>query len=436
MISQPKDDAQNPTEASQLPSLSFQSAAGFNTETPSIDYNALVRFARQHQLPTIPDLNRVSADTARDVFGALKAVEAHPEGAVAWGQLGRVFHSHQYLAEAMECYAMASAHAPGDYEWPYYMGRIYADRYQYEPAIAAYERAAELNPTYASTFLALGNLHLQSGNKEKARESFSRLAKLQPQLNHGYLGLAQIAFDSRDFKNAIKLLSDAASRNPEDFRAHSLLGQAYQHIGEAQKARHHLAIVQSLNRRDQRAKHVVFDDPLYHEMLASNTTDAAVRERLQAALGTGQFEVAIRLAEQLCRRQPKDAARVHLLAVAHKQANNYEAALERVERALSLDSSLTDAHLTKAQLLIILRRHREAVDLLDWIVAKNPKSFNGHYYRGAAQVLSGQYDAAVESFRHAIQLDDNSAPSSRRTRRGVGRNRPAGRSDVGVSSST
>ena len=171
-----------------------------------------------------------------------------------------------------------------------------------------------------------------------------------------------------EYDAAIDLLSDAISRDPQDFRAHNLLGQTYQQLGQTQKARYHLAIVKSLDRRDQLSKHVVFDDPLYHKMLASNTTDAALTERMRAAMGTGQPEVAIRLAEELCRRHPDDAVRMNSLAVACKQAKRYTDALDRAEKAISLDSGFLEAHVTKAQLLMILRRNSEALELLDWIV--------------------------------------------------------------------
>ena len=374
-----------------------------------IDTVALTRFAQQHQLPEIPDLTRVSAEAARDIHNAIEGLAARPGDAAAWGHLGRVFHSHQYPAKALECYSQARALAPAAYEWAYYRGRIHADRYEFGPAIEAYELAAVLNPDYASTFLALGNLYHQSGDGNKARKAYQRLITLRPQSSHGYLGLAQIACDGQAYDAAINLLGDAISRDPKDFRAHNLLGQTYQQLGQTEKARYHLAIVKSLNRRDQRSKHVVFDDPLYHKMLASNTTDSALTERMRAAMGTRQPEVAIRLAEQLCRRHPNDAVRMNNLAVACKQAKRYTDALDRAEQAIRLDSGFLEAHVTKAQLLMILRRNREALEGLDSIVSLAPDSFDGHYYRGAAQVLCGQYKEAVESFRQAVRLQQDSA---------------------------
>ena len=51
----------------------------------------------------------------------------------------------------------------------------------------------------------------------------------------------------------------------------------------------------------------------------------------------------------------------------------------------------------------------EALDLLEQIVTTDPDSFDGHYNRGAALVLSKQYEAAVESFEQAVRLQEDSA---------------------------
>lgn len=355
------------------------------------------------------DLIRLLQEGESDIRPALENVANRPGDAAALGQLGRVFQSHLYPEQALACYSQARALAPDAYEWAYYIGRIHADVFEFGPAIDAYERAAELNPDYASTFLALGNLYLQSGEGEKARQAYQRFVGLRPQSSHGYLGLAQIAFAGQEYEAVIDLLSDAIARNPKDFRAHNLLGQTYQQLGQTQKARYHLGIVKSLDRRDQLTKHVFFDDLLYHKMLASNTTDAALTERMRAAMATSQPGVAVRLGEELCRRHPDDAARMHSLAVAFKQAKRYADALDSAEKAISLDSGFLEAHATKAQLLMILRRNSEALELLDWIVAQDPDFYDGQYNRGASQVMAGQYEAAVESFRQAVRLKDGSS---------------------------
>ena len=390
-----------------LPPLTIEND-GKGARSPAIDLVALIRFTQHHQLPEMPDLNRLSAEAARDIFDALKAFADQPNSDESFGRLGRVLQSHEYSAMALECYTKAKGLNRSSYEWSYYIGRIHADAYEGEAAIAAYNEAAELNGEYAPTFLALGKLYVQSGETEKAQQAYQRLVSLRPKSIHGHLGLAQIAFDRKEFAEVVERLNELASGS-RDFRMHNLLGQAYQQLGELEKARDHLAIVKSLDNQDQLTKHVFFDDPLYHKMLASNTTDTALSERLRAALAANQNEVAIRIAKQLSQRDPNDADRWHSLAIAYKKAKRYKEALASAEKSLGLNSASIETQSTKAQLLMILRRNKEAFALLDKLAKQAPDSFDVHYNRGVVCVLSNQYAAAVMSFRRAVSLNDRSA---------------------------
>lgn len=376
---------------------------------PVIDFIALTEFTRQHQLPDLPDLNRVSVEAARDIHLALAGVSSSPHDDESIGQLGRTLQSHQYASMAMESYVRAQSLDPTAFEWPYYIGRLHADAFEIEPAIESYEKAARLNPSYASTFLSLGKLYRQNNDSENARKAYRKFITLRPDSSHGYLGLAQIAFDQQEFDKTIVLLNDAIDQDPEDFRVQNLMGQTYQQLGQPAKASKHLAIVKNLEKRSERAKHVFFDDPLYHQMLASNSSDTAISERLRAALSARQTDVAIRLAKQLWQRHPDDAAQLHSLALAYKQGKRYKEALACTEKSIKLAPDRVETQAMKAQLLLIFRRNIEALELLRTIASKEPDSFDVYYYLGVAQVLSHQYEAAIVSFRRAVDLDNRSA---------------------------
>ena len=390
-----------------LPPMRIVNASG--VKRAEIDAAALNRFIERYRIPAVPEFGEVAVETAQDVHAALSQIAARPKDSQAFGQLGRVFQSHQYSAKALACYTRARELCPGEHEWSYYIGRIHADAFEHEPAIRAYEAAAELDSSYAPTFLAIGNLYLQVGNALKAQNAFERFIELRPKSGHGYLGAAQSAFDRHEFDVASAFLQQAVAHSPNDFRVHNLLAQTYRQLGNATKAQYHLAVLSGKNRQDELAKHVYFDDPLYHRMLAANTTDAALTERLRAAMATGQTNVAIRLATDLCHRHPNDARRLHSLALAYKQAKEFKESLACTEKAIRIDSDFLEAHLTRAQLLMIARRLEEAGGVLDRIVEQHPNSFDAHYYRGTAMVLQSKYQAAVPVFRRAVELNEREA---------------------------
>ena len=391
------------TSAPVLPALELVRVD--DKETIKIDEEGLARFAAYHDLPAIPDLTRLSAEAARAIHGGLQGVTDDPDDTASFGHLGRVFQSHRFLSEAIACYARAMALAPGAYEWAYHLGHAHAESHQPEPALEAYQRAAGLKPDYAHTFRALGELYHQSGDMPKAKRAFERFIALQPRSSHGYVGLARIAFDRQAYDTAAERLTEALARDEQDHRAHHLLGQTYQQLGRHEEAAHHLATSNKL------AKRTIIGDPLYHKMIATNTTTEALGERMRAAMRAGQPHEAIRLGEELCRRHPTDAGRLHNLALVYKQARRYPEALDRIEKAIASESDDLAAHGTKAELLLLLRRTTEAIELLDRIVARDPDSYSGHYYRGVGHMMIERAETGVASFREAVRVRDGSVPA-------------------------
>ena len=99
------------------------------------------------------------------------------------------------------------------------------------------------------------------------------------------------------------------------------------------------------------------------------------------------------------------------LALAHGQANRYAEALDWIEKALAVEPDYLAAHCTRAKFLLMFRRPADALKVAEWVVGQDPQSHDGHYYRGVAQMLDGQREAGVESFRRAVELQDHSVRS-------------------------
>jgi tetratricopeptide (TPR) repeat protein len=74
--------------------------------------------------------------------------------------------------------------APTDAKAYYYLGELYRkqrkDPADVEHAIAAYQKAAEHDPSYAEPQRSLGLLYYTSGKKAEARQAFERYLQLKP----------------------------------------------------------------------------------------------------------------------------------------------------------------------------------------------------------------------------------------------------------------
>jgi len=81
-----------------------------------------------------------------------------------------------------------------------------------------------------------------------------------------------------------------------------------------------------------------------------------------------------------------------------------EAAARNFSRALALDPTNPDILSTSASLAQNLGRMDEAIQLKEYLVARDPVNVRGQYNLGISYVFADRYDEAVESFQAALRL--------------------------------
>src|SRR5438309_5677661 len=132
---------------------------------------------------------------------------------------------------------LAEAHASS--------GRILSGYdYDFERAIAEFERAIQLNPNYATSYHWISNGPLTArGEFDRAITEGKRAVELDPLSMIDNADLGQIYFYARRYDEAISQVGKAIEIDPHSYLAHFYLGQIYQiqghlteAIGEYQKA--------------------------------------------------------------------------------------------------------------------------------------------------------------------------------------------------------
>jgi TolB-like protein/Tfp pilus assembly protein PilF/class 3 adenylate cyclase len=125
---------------------------------------------------------------------------------------------------------LAEAHAS--------FGRILSGYdYDFERAIAEFERAIQLNPNYATSYHWISNGPLTArGEFDRAISEGKRAVELDPLSMIDNADLGQIYFYARRYDEAISQVSKAIEIDPHSYIAHYYLGQIYQlqgHLTEA-----------------------------------------------------------------------------------------------------------------------------------------------------------------------------------------------------------
>jgi TolB-like protein/Tfp pilus assembly protein PilF len=125
---------------------------------------------------------------------------------------------------------LAEAHASS--------GRILSGYdYDFERAIAEFERAIQLNPNYATSYHWISNGPLTArGEFDRAITEGKRAVELDPLSMIDNADLGQIYFYARRYDEAISQVGKAIEIDPHSYLAHYYLGQIYQlqgHLTEA-----------------------------------------------------------------------------------------------------------------------------------------------------------------------------------------------------------
>ena len=156
--------------------------------------------------------------TLLSVFGAASPQDSIPQARVA-------------AKKALELdNTLAEAHASS--------GRILSGYdYDFERAIAEFERAIQLNPNYATSYHWISNGPLTArGEFDRAITEGKRAVELDPLSMIDNADLGQIYFYARRYDEAISQVGKAIEIDPHSYLAHFYLGQIYQlqgHLTEA-----------------------------------------------------------------------------------------------------------------------------------------------------------------------------------------------------------
>ncbi len=243
------------------------------------------------------------------------------------------------------------------------------------------------HPNDPEITLALGQAEEALNNKESAETLFRKSIELAPDQFAGYLALSQFYFKQNQPDKASETLNDAAGKVAETSEMRRMLGQS-------ELARNRL-------------------DSAIHEFKRAIELDA---QDLDGKFGlavsyrrAGELELARGLFDQIAERDPQYAGltleRGQLLEAQgayDKAVENYRAALEKDANDTAILLRLGAAQVESGQL-------DAAEETLDKVVHQVPNSADAAYYLGRIAFARGRGPDALSHFDRALGLDNTQA---------------------------
>ena len=319
-----------------------------------------------------PDLTRVEEGVREQILKlqtslaatAKDSTSSETELSEAYGNMGQIYHAYSLNSQARDCYLNASRLAPKDFRWIYLLGKLDQQQGSFEEAIRNYRAAQALRPDYIAAPVNLGNIFLELNRLPEAEESFRAALAIDENNPAAHYGLGQVAASKRNYSDAVKHFEKTLAHLPGADRVHYSLAMAYRGLGDAEKAKVHLA--------KQGPVGVGVSDPLY-----SGLQDLIHGERLFLSRGKRAFEAqryadaVLEFRKAVAAKPDSVTARVNLGA-ALTQTGDLDGAAEQFAAAIRIEPAAANAHYNLGVVLLRQNKHDEALVEFSRVVQLDP----------------------------------------------------------------
>lgn len=248
-------------------------------------------------------------------------------------------------------YEHAVRHAPGVPRAWTNLATAYEDQDRSLEAIAAYTRALSLEPNRAIAHLNRGSSHRKLGNFVAAEADYRRFIELEP----------------------------------DDYRGPYALGALHAATGRYDEAIRWLTAANQLNAR----------------------TPLPLRELADVYFAAGRPDATVTALEGARGRDPAIATAEYfdLLGAAYGRLGRYDEAIEAFGRALRMDPALVTALLHRAFAYLRSGRFEAALADFDSAATGMPDNARAHYGRAETLMKLGRHTEALNAARRSLALD-------------------------------
>ena len=372
-----------------------------------------------------PDTITLPPDDVRRIAEQRALVERLSGGAAtsstdladAIGQLGQLYHAHEFIDAAITCFTQAAEHAPNDIRWPYFTGYIWQGEGSMENAADSFARVLDVQPAYAPARYRLGETQLARNRPADAQESFARILRDDPSFSAAHFGLGRAAAAQSDFSMAIEEFEAMLRDQPDATRVHYPLGLAYRGAGDLEQARRHLRdggegpirlddpIVASLHRVDDGPN--ALDD--YRAAVEANPANLAARHNLAVSLlQSGDTQAASEEFREILAREPGNTAALVSLGNIAGEHGDLEEAVRLFHDALRHAPDFKQARFNLAQALAGLGRWPEAAGHYDALFEIDPRFASVADFRAIALIRAGRYREAATAYGALVEVQPES----------------------------
>ena len=333
------------------------------------------------------DLQGAEPQVVEKILKLKSALKGNVSSAEAWGKLAMNLHVHDFKQESIACYREASALAPSDFRWTYYLAVVLQDTGS-EYTERWIQQSIQLKPDYAPLHVRYGNLLFAARKIDAAAREYQIANEKNGNLSHALLGLGRVALARGKINEAFDDLRRAQTINPQHTEVHGLLAELYRRQTQPELAQRETMIAQQLPKETQ------IPDPLMGQWAEEGVSSYWYDMRGRAYLQNGNIPEAIQQLE-MATRFGSEPEYFNTLGVAYMYAHQYEKAVAQHRHALELNPNSVQAQNNLAAALFELGQKEEAVNELKLAIQQHPEAPRSYLHLSNLRMRMGNPADAI-----------------------------------------
>lgn len=361
--------------------------------------------------PPLDNLEKEIFDQLTEGRESMEKRIANPEldsvnRALAYGDLGHLYHTYDFNDAAEACYFNAVQMEPRVYRWNYCMGFVLQEKGEFEKALEYYKKARAIQVTADLVYLVnirIGDCYKDLNQLDNAGYAYELAEDIFPDGANILSRLGELALARNQYEQAIALLTKALEKAPEANKLHYPLAMAYRRVGKTDLAREHLAMHGKVGLHPP--------DPLIDKLRSLKKGSRVHTLEGKTAFSANRYEEAVLSFQKAVDANPSDSAARVNLGTAYVYLKDYQKGLENFEKALELDPDNMTAHYNLGEISIYTGDFKKAIEELSLFTKAHPDDAEAHQMLATAFRYNGQPDKALMHYKQAIKLNSTMVDS-------------------------